>query len=190
MAMASAAPKSIFSSEPWPPIVSATGRASVSTLVMLAERVHAARCQNWRACVLARCWVNLDPVGIGHPRRTGPGSAVTRGTRRRCCRAGRPRSAASWPCCRSPGRRAGIPTAGRCRPTCRRRRSGSSRSGPARAGWRRGRRTTARCRPGGAKRRRGSSAGENISGHHSAKPCSPTKGTNTAGSSGSRVNPS
>ena len=50
--------KSIFSSEPWPPIESATGRASVSMFVMLADRVHAARCQNWRAWVLARSCVS------------------------------------------------------------------------------------------------------------------------------------
>ena len=25
---------------------------------MLAERVHAARCQNWRDCVFARSWVS------------------------------------------------------------------------------------------------------------------------------------
>ena len=76
--MASAALKSIFSSEPWPPIVSATGRASVSTLVMLAERVHAARCQNWRDCVLARSWVSSMRSGSAIHGGLAAGSAETR----------------------------------------------------------------------------------------------------------------
>ena len=43
--------------------VSARGRSAVSWLVMLALRVHEARCQNWRACVLARSWVTAIRSG-------------------------------------------------------------------------------------------------------------------------------
>ena len=51
------------SSVPWPPTASASGRSSVSSLVMLALRVHEARCQNWRAWVLARSWVSAMRSG-------------------------------------------------------------------------------------------------------------------------------
>ena len=67
IAVASAAPKSITAREPWPPTASASGRSAVSWLVMLALRVHEARCQNWRACVLARSWVDGDPLADPPP---------------------------------------------------------------------------------------------------------------------------
>ena len=75
MVIASAASKSMASSEPCPPTESESGRSVVSTLVMLAERAHDARCQNWRAWVLANSWVvatrsgsaaqGATPAGMG-----------------------------------------------------------------------------------------------------------------------------
>ena len=62
-AIASVARKSSASSLPWLPIESASGRSGVSTLVTLALRVQAARCQNWRAWVAARSCVTVMRAG-------------------------------------------------------------------------------------------------------------------------------
>ena len=49
----------------------------------------------------------VEPLGICHPRRAAGRDRVRPRSRARCCRAGRPRSAARRPCCQSQGSCAG-----------------------------------------------------------------------------------
>src|SRR3990172_1128968 len=84
MVIASAAAKSIVSPEPCPPTASASGRSGVAMFVTLALRVHAARCQNWRAWVLAYSWVSATRSGsAAHGAApAGAGTAAPRLSRR------------------------------------------------------------------------------------------------------------